>query len=112
MFKRMLTIVTIMMLAISVSATAQEKKEMKAEKKEMKAYDPVKVISCGPECGFTIKSRDEKEITDIINQHGKRVHNLTMSEENIKGMMKTEKVSENKKEVEKKMEMIKEVHKH
>lgn len=108
MLKRMLTAVTVLTLAIGVSASAQEKKSEKMEMKEAKA---VKMVSCEPECGFMVKSKDEKEVTGIVMEHAKRAHGKSVGEADVKKMMKMDHEMEVKKEVEKKVEK-KEVHKH
>ncbi len=44
----------------------------------------LKQIDCGPECGFLIRSHDEKEIVDIARKHVKQFHGMDMSEQDIK----------------------------
>ncbi|MDA8087556.1 MAG: DUF1059 domain-containing protein [Nitrospiraceae bacterium] len=55
--------------------TAEHVKEKKHQLKQ---------IDCGPECGFLIRSHDEKEIVDITKKHVKQFHGMDMSEQDIK----------------------------
>ncbi len=48
------------------------------EKKQLKQID------CGPECGFLIRSHDEKEILDMTRKHVKQFHGMDMSEADVK----------------------------
>ncbi len=50
----------------------------------------LKEVSCDPVCGFSVKSHDEKEIIEIVKQHAKKSHNMTVSDKEIMGMMKEE----------------------
>lgn len=78
-------------------AKPAEKKEMKqemkpAEKKEMKhdTHQTMMSVSCDPDCGFMCRSHDEKELTSIVMNHAKTAHNKTLTEADVKKMMKTE----------------------
>ncbi len=44
----------------------------------------LKQIDCGPECGFMIRSHDEKEIIEATRKHVKQFHGRDMSEQDIK----------------------------
>lgn len=48
----------------------------------------LKKVECDPKCGFMIRSHDEKEIIELAMQHAKKSHNMTITEKEIKGMMK------------------------
>ncbi|HUJ19587.1 MAG TPA: DUF1059 domain-containing protein [Nitrospirota bacterium] len=48
----------------------------------------LKKVECDPKCGFMIQSHDEKEIVQIATQHAKKSHNMTISEKDVKEMMK------------------------
>jgi predicted small metal-binding protein len=65
----------------------------KDEKMEMtkaeKTMGPLKSISCDPGCGFSIQSRDEKEIFSVVKNHVKKVHHMDITEKKAKEMMKT-----------------------
>lgn len=39
-----------------------------------------------------VRSRDEAELTRIVKEHGKSDHNMNMTDKDVKGMMKTEKM--------------------
>ncbi|MFH1183288.1 MAG: DUF1059 domain-containing protein [Candidatus Moraniibacteriota bacterium] len=52
----------------------------------------LKRISCDPECGFVVQSHDETEAMDIARKHAKDKHNMDVSDEDLKGKMKTEKM--------------------
>jgi predicted small metal-binding protein len=49
----------------------------------------IKEVNCGPECGFLIRSHDEKELIEIVKAHAKNVHNMTITEEDVRVKMKT-----------------------
>ena len=98
MVKHILSAFLILILAVSFStvtfAQGQAKTEAKkVDKKEMKAEKtsgPLKSVSCPPECGFMCKSHDEKELSSIMKNHAKKSHNMTMTDKEVKGMMKAE----------------------
>jgi predicted small metal-binding protein len=46
-------------------------------------------IECGPECGFKVQSHDGKEVITIAMKHAKEKHNMNVSEEQLKSMVKT-----------------------
>lgn len=80
--------ILIMMAVIGAVAPAQEStgKPAKATK------DGLKSVSCAPECGFMVRSHDEQELSAIVIEHAKKHHNKTVTEKDVKGMMKTEAV--------------------
>ncbi len=47
-----------------------------------------KKVECDPGCGFMVKSHDEKELIEIVKQHAKKSHNMTVSDRDIKEKMK------------------------
>jgi predicted small metal-binding protein len=53
----------------------------------------LKQVECDPKCGFLIRSHDEKELIDIAIKHGKEFHNMALTENDIKKMMKSVKAS-------------------
>ena len=95
-------------LALSQEAVKKETKVME-KKMEMKEHmkEGLKSVSCDPSCGFSVRSHDEKELTAMVKEHAKTHHNMDMTDEQVRGMMKDVKME---KEVEKKIEM-KEEHK-
>jgi len=47
-------------------------------------------VTCDPNCGFMIQSHDEQEVIGITKTHAKSKHNDDLSDEQVKGMMKSE----------------------
>jgi predicted small metal-binding protein len=47
-----------------------------------------KQVDCDPECGFMIRSHDEKELTEFVKQHAKMSHNMTITDDDVKSKMK------------------------
>jgi predicted small metal-binding protein len=47
----------------------------------------LKQIDCGPECGFMIRSHDEKELLDLTKMHVKGAHNLKMTDADLRPRM-------------------------
>lgn len=98
MYKRIFVTMLVIVVAIAYATPtfAQESthKEMKKDKKmEMtkaeKIMGPLKSISCDPGCGFSIQSRDEKEIFSVVKNHAKKVHHMDLTEKKAKEMIKT-----------------------
>ena len=48
----------------------------------------LKKIECDPTCGFMVRSHDEKELIDLVKQHAKKSHNMSISEKDIRDKMK------------------------
>ena len=48
----------------------------------------LKAIECDPECGFMIKSHDEKEVVTVAKTHAKNKHNLEATDDDMKKRMK------------------------
>lgn len=77
--------VVVLIAAFSSVSLSQDamKKEMKKEDKPM-----LKHVSCEPDCGFMVRSHDEKEIVSMVKQHAKSAHNKEMSDKDVMAMMK------------------------
>ena len=60
----------------------------KETKNEMAA--PIKSVTCPAPCEFSVRSHDEKELISIIKTHAKKKHKMTMTDKQVKDMMKTE----------------------
>ena len=45
-------------------------------------------IDCDPECGFMVRSHDEKEVMDMARTHVKQTHNMDTSDSELKSKMK------------------------
>jgi predicted small metal-binding protein len=50
--------------------------------------ETLKKVECDPKCGFMVRSHDEKEIIEIVIEHAKKSHKMTITEKDIKAMMK------------------------
>jgi predicted small metal-binding protein len=48
----------------------------------------LKKIECDTECGFMVRSHDEKELVEVVMQHAKKIHNMAVSEKDIKAKIK------------------------
>lgn len=48
----------------------------------------LKMLECPPECGFMVRSHDEKELYDMAKQHAKNIHKMKMSDKELKEMIK------------------------
>ena len=48
----------------------------------------LKKVECDPKCGFMVQSHDEKELIEIAKQHAKKSHNMALTENDIKSMIK------------------------
>jgi predicted small metal-binding protein len=53
-----------------------------------KTVDPrLYQLTCAPECGFSVKSRDRAEVVAHAILHNKRVHRLDKSEADVQKMI-------------------------
>jgi len=50
--------------------------------------EKLKKIECDPKCGFLVRSHNEKEIMEIAKRHAEKSHNLTVTEKDVKDMIK------------------------
>jgi predicted small metal-binding protein len=50
--------------------------------------EQMKKIECPAPCNFSVKSHDEKEIVEMTMQHAKKVYNMTITEQEVKKMIK------------------------
>lgn len=48
----------------------------------------LKKVECDPSCGFMVRTHDEKELIEIVKTHAKKVHNMTVTDKDIKDKMK------------------------
>lgn len=93
MSRRVLAGIAAVVLALSLSSLTYAQDGTKMEgKKEMKKemHQGLKSVSCAPECGFKVRSHDEKELTSIVMNHAKMAHNKDLKDADVKAMMKTE----------------------
>ena len=56
----------------------------------------LKSAACDPKCGFMVRSRDEKEIISVIKAHAKKVHKMTVTDKQVKDMIKVEEGTDTK----------------
>ncbi len=47
----------------------------------------LKKVECDPKCGFMVRSHDEKEIIELVTQHAKKSHNMTITEKEVRTKM-------------------------
>jgi predicted small metal-binding protein len=50
----------------------------------------LKSVSCTPDCGFMVRSHDDSEIIQIVTDHSRKAHNKTITEKEVRGLMKSE----------------------
>jgi predicted small metal-binding protein len=79
---------------IFVAAGIAQTQTEREPAKEPMVKEPMvlKSVSCPPECGFTCRSHDEKEIIQIVKSHALSAHGKVLTDDQIKGMMQVEKM--------------------
>ena len=95
MYKQIFALFLVVILAFTFSTISfAQDKQTKEEKVELTKSDkeigPVKSISCGPDCGFMVKSRSEKELISFTKKHVKEMHHKKLTDDEVKEMIKTE----------------------
>lgn len=48
----------------------------------------LKKVECDATCGFMVRSHDEDELVEIVTQHAKKWHNMTVTGKDVKAMIK------------------------
>lgn len=48
-----------------------------------------KQVQCDSPFGFMVKSHDEKELIEIVKQHAKKAHDLTITEKDERDKIKS-----------------------
>lgn len=48
----------------------------------------LKELACPPDCGFMVRSHDEKEIIEMARQHAKKIHKMDVTDKELKGMIR------------------------
>ena len=75
----------VLSVTFSIAAPKQEKSKKEGSKSEMtkssKETGALKSVTCQPECGFCVKSRNEKELVSIVKNHAKKIHKMDLSDE-------------------------------
>ena len=84
----MKTLAMLLVAAVIGASGAVAQESMGKAAKEQKVV--LKSVSCAPECGFMVRSHDEKELTAIVIEHSKKQHNKVLTEKDVKAVMKTE----------------------
>lgn len=93
MLKYIISAVMLIVLSVtfSVAAPKQEKSKPEGSKSAMmksnKEMGPLKSFTCPPECNFTCKSRNEKELVSIVKTHAKKMHKMDMTDAQVKERM-------------------------
>jgi predicted small metal-binding protein len=54
----------------------------------MTMAEKLKKVECDPNCGFLVRSHDEKELVDVAIQHAKKAHNKVITDKDARTMMK------------------------
>jgi predicted small metal-binding protein len=104
MIKQLFAVLIVLALSLSTLALAQDKAQKELPKKSDKAElakeeataGPLKSVSCDPKCGFMVRSHNEKELLSVVKAHAKKMHNMTMTDKQVKEMMKTEEAADKK----------------
>jgi predicted small metal-binding protein len=72
-----------LVLAFGTVAFVRAEGAAKSEKDQ-----PLKMAACPPECGFACTSRDEKELVEVLKTHAKTHHDMDLTDEQARGMIK------------------------
>ncbi|MES2154388.1 MAG: DUF1059 domain-containing protein [bacterium] len=54
---------------------------------QLSTHQPLRAISCAPECGFLIRSHNDKEVMAAAVAHARTAHGRTFSEADARKMM-------------------------
>ena len=46
--------------------------------------EQMKKAECDSPCNFSVKSHDENEIVQIVKDHAKKMHDMTISDQDVK----------------------------
>ena len=94
MKKQFLTafIALVLLAAFTAPAFAQEKQDMKKDEKSTMAKPAGQMVtySCKDECGFMVRSHDDKEAMGIMKDHAKKMHKMKLTDDQLKSMKKVE----------------------
>jgi predicted small metal-binding protein len=52
------------------------------------AAKAMKQLECPPDCGFMVRSHDEKEILEMAKNHAKNIHKMKISDKELKEMIR------------------------
>ena len=84
MNRKMFGAVLALALALGAAAYVRSEDAAKTEKGQ-----ELKMVACPPECGFCCTSRNEKELIDALKNHAMTYHNMALTDEQAKSMIKT-----------------------
>jgi len=48
----------------------------------------LKVVECPPECGFMVRSHEKEVMIEIVKDHARTYHDMEMTDEEVKAVMK------------------------
>jgi len=90
-----------LVLVFTTITFAQDKPVMEQKKEDVKAMTKDKMtkmdekgksglmtVSCDPACGFRVTSHDAAELTEIVKTHSKVHHQQTLTDAEVKTMMR------------------------
>ena len=69
-------------LAFALGSLIRAEDAAKTEQGELK------MVACPPECGFSCTSRNENELVEALKAHAKAYHNMNLTDEQAKSMIK------------------------
>lgn len=46
-------------------------------------------VNCAPECGFTVRTHDQRELVRFVQEHSQTIHGKSMMEADVIGLAKT-----------------------
>ncbi len=76
------SLVLVFALLGSLAARAEEAAKMESQ------AQPLKMVACPPDCGFSCTSRNEKELVEALKNHVKTYHNMEITDEQAKAAIK------------------------
>lgn len=96
MVRQVFALMLAALLTVAFTSVTFSDDPQKAEKKEApkEAKMAIKSVSCDPDCGFMVRSHDEMEIVNIVKMHAKAHHNKDVTDDEVRGMMKTKEMKE------------------
>jgi len=71
-------------LALVGSVVVRADEPAKAESQNQ----PLKMVACPPDCGFSCTSRSEKELIEALKSHAKNFHNVELTDEQARAAIK------------------------
>lgn len=75
-------------LAIAFAFSSGTVANADGHEKKGEEQHALKSVSCDPACGFSVRSHDEAEIVDIVKVHAKAHHQMELTDQKVKEMMK------------------------